>query len=75
MVLKEIIKVHQGVIKVSSRCHQGPFKGLNRSPQRTHLAMEALRRIPSNRRPSAVTVNPPRTGPPDGEIAERAGSR
>jgi hypothetical protein len=30
---------------------------------------------PSNRRPSAVTVNPPRTGPPEGEIEESAGSR
>ena len=48
MVLKEIIKVHQGVIKVSSRCHQGPFKGLNRSPQRTHLAMEVIKVIRGN---------------------------
>jgi len=61
-VIEEVIKGgDQGVIK-------GP-SGV------THLAMEALRRIPSNRRPSAVTVNPPRTGPPEGEIEESAGSR
>jgi hypothetical protein len=61
-VIEEVIKGgDQGVIK-------GP-SGV------THLAMEALRRIPSNRRPSAVTVNPPRTGPPEGEIEESAGPR